>query len=111
MSFLSAVGGFFKNVGQGVEKVTHYIDPYAGIIAQLPVVGGTFGVIYGLVAQAELLASADSTGAQRKAAVVAFLKLKYPTIDFSAEIDDLVGVLNRIAAKVEAAKPAEQPKP
>lgn len=109
MSFLSAVGGFFKGIGHGIDKATDIIAPFAPLIGTLPVIGGPFGLIFGLVTQAENLVSTDSSGADKKAAVIAFVKLKYPKLDpalVSTEIDNLVGVLNRLAKAVDSAPPA-----
>jgi len=107
MSFLSAVGGFFKQVGQGLDKGTDIIAPFAPIIGAIPGVGGPFGLIFGLITQVEQLVSTDSSGAEKKAAVISFVRLKYPRLDqalISTEIDNLVGILNRLAKAVEATK-------
>lgn len=99
MKFLSAIGGALKKVGQGVDKATDIIDPFAPFIGALPVIGGPFGMIFKLIADAERLAT-DSTGAQKKAAVLSFVRLAYPNLDIalvSVEIDNLVGILNRLA--------------
>ena len=109
MSFLSALGGIFKKIGHGVDVVTDVIQPFAPIIGSLPVIGGPFGLIFGLVAQVENLVSTDSSGAEKKAAVIAMVRLKYPKLDpvlVSTEIDNLVGILNRLAKAVEPIPPA-----
>lgn len=110
MKFLSAIGGALKKVGQGVDKVTDIIDPLAPFIGVLPVIGGPFGMIFKLIADAENLAT-DSTGAQKKAAVLSFVKLAYPKLDValaSSEIDNLVGILNRLA-KAMPHEPKKEP--
>ncbi len=116
MSFLSSIGGFFSKVGHGiatvetgVQKVTDVIAPFAPFISGIPAIGGPFGLIFNLVVQAEQLVSANSKGADKKAAVLAFVKLAYPNLNqeaMSADIDALVAILNRMAAEVEAAPPA-----
>lgn len=102
MSFLSAVGGVFKKIGQEAEKVMGYAAPFENIINLIP---GPAGLIFHYVVQAEHLVAANSNGAEKKAAVVAFVHLAYPKLDsavVSTEVDNLVGILNRLAAAVEA---------
>jgi len=109
MSFLSALGGILHKIGHGVEVATDAITPWAPLIGSLPVIGGPFGLIFGLITQAEHLVSTDSSGADKKAAVIAFVKLKYPKLDpalVSTEIDNLVGILNRLAKAVEPVPPS-----
>ena len=106
MSFWSAIGGVFKKVGHAAEKVGDIIEPFQGIVSLIP---GPAGVIFSYVIQAEKLISADSAGADKKSAVVSFVKLAYPKLNptvVSAEIDNLVGILNRLSAEVE--KPSTQ---
>ncbi len=108
MSFLSAIGGVFKKIGHGVDKVTDVISPLSPFITMIPGVGGPFALIFSLVTQAETLVSRESSGADKKAAVLAMVKLKYPKLDpaiVSTEVDNLVGVLNRLAKAVEADTP------
>lgn len=101
MSVWSAIGGAFKKAGHAVDVAAQVIEPFQGILNLIP---GPAGVILHCVIQAERLVSATSAGVDKKAAVLSFVKLAYPKLNqtvVSAEIDNLVGILNRISAEVD----------
>lgn len=100
MSFLSAVGHFLTTAGADVVKVTNAVQPYAGLIEQIPNFGGAFGLIFNSVVQVEKLAGEVSgKGADKFAAVRLLVMLAYPKIDpvvLERSINGLVAILNDI---------------
>lgn len=109
MSFLSALGHAFQNIGHGAVKVTQAIEPYAPLISALPGVGGPFAMVFNTIVHAEtLVGEVAKKGADKKAAVTQMVLLAYPTIDKAAlgsAIDGIVKILNDLTKAVPALPP------
>lgn len=104
MSFWAALGGGLKKVAAGIHVATDAIQPWAPLISAIPGIGGPFGAIFNLVVTVEDLSEPATSGAERKAAVLAILKLKYPKLDIEKVgplVDQQVTILNALAAAVE----------
>lgn len=106
MSFWSAVGGGLKKGLKVADKVIDLVpEQYQDKIGAL--VPGPFGAILKLIFTLEDLSEPQAKGAERKAALLAVLRLRYPKLD-PAKIDPLIDkqleVLNGIAAAVDEAE-------
>lgn len=109
MSFLSALGHAFQNIGHGAVKVTQTVAPYAPLISALPGIGGPFGMIFNTIVHVEsLVGEVAKKGSDKKLAVMQLVMLAYPGIDTIALggiIDGIVKVLNDAQKSLPALTP------
>lgn len=100
------MSNFFKAIWGGVKKVVGvvdhvvdtYVQPYSGLLNIIP---GPAGTVLSMVVHVEEM-TADllgGNGAQKKAAVKAFVKLKYPKADdgkIDRAVDHFVAGFNEL---------------
>ena len=104
MSFWSAIGGGLKKIVHVADKVTDALEPFQAFISAIP---GPFGAIFNLILTVEHASEPQAVGADRKAAVLAFMRLKYPKLDpekIGPLVDQQISILNALAAAVEEAE-------
>lgn len=97
MSFLSAIGNFFRVLGHDVQSGTNFIQPFAPIIESIPAVGGPFGIVFNAVVALEKLIPQDKQGPVKKAAAVTIIQNQLPNITeekITNSVNDLVKLLN-----------------
>lgn len=96
MSFISVL----KSIGHVVKTGVADIEPFAPVIAAIPVAGGPISAVIGAIGAVESLIPQPGSGAAKKQAVTTVVNAAAPGIDptaLSSAIDQIVAAFNAIA--------------